>query len=217
MLIYQLNFSRVGVVMKPAIAALSLAFLLAGCTATMQADVTQFHPATGPLPAGRSFAVAAEGDQNGNLEFQHYAALVGGALQDKGFKAAPPGAPADMMVVIHYGGDGNHTELWTDPAWGAGYGYGWRHRGMWGGYPPYGPTESQTFYTETLEVQIFDGAAWRGNTRTMLYQGRAVGDSPVNEISAAVPALVKALFTHFPGNSGQTERITVELPPVKGT
>ncbi len=68
-----------------------------------------------------------------------------------------------------------------------------------------------------LEVQIYDGAAWRNNVRTMLYQGRAVGDSTVNEISAAVPALVKALFIHFPGNSGQTERVVVPFtPPPQG-
>ena len=195
--------------MKPVVAALSLALLLGGCAATMQTDVTQFT-AGAPIPAGRTFAVSAEPDQSGSLEFQHYAALVGGALQDHGFKAAPPGAQADLMVVVHYGSDGNHTELWTDPSWG---GYGFRHRGFWGGPGPYGPSESTTYYTEMLEVQIFDGAAWRGNTRTMLYQGRVIGDSTVNEISAAVPGLVKALFTHFPGNSGQTEHITVEITP----
>lgn len=200
--------------MKPVIAVLSLALLLGGCAATMQADVVQFSGAA-PLPQGRSFAVAAEPDQSGNLEFQHYAALVGGALQDHGYTAAPPGATADLMVVVHYGSAGNHTELWSDPAWGWGGGWGGRHRGgPWGG--AYGPTESQTFYSEMLEVQIFDGAAWRGNTRTMLYQGRAIGDTTVNEISAAVPALVKALFTHFPGNSGQVERVVVQLTPPAG-
>ena len=193
--------------MKPVVAALSLVLMLGGCAATMQTDVTQFT-AGAPLPVGRTFAVAAEPDQSGSLEFQHYAGLVGAALQDHGFKAAAPGAQADLMVVVHYGSDGNHTELWTDPAWG---GYGFRHRGLWGG--AYGPSESTTYYTEMLEVQIFDGTAWRTNTRTMLYQGRAIGDSTVNEISAAVPGLVKALFTHFPGNSGQTEHITVEITP----
>jgi len=199
--------------MKPVIAVLSLALLLGGCAATMQADVTQFSGAA-PLPAGRTFVVSAEQDQGGSLEFQHYAALVGGALQDHGYKAAAPGASADLVVVVHYGSAGNHTELWSDPSWGGWGGWGYRHHGPWGG--PYGPTESQTYYSEMLEVQIFDGAAWRGNTRTMLYQGRAIGDSTVNEISAAVPALVKALFTHFPGNSGQTERITVQLTPPAG-
>jgi len=198
--------------MKSVIAVLSLALLLGGCAATMQADVTSFTGAA-PLPQGRSFAVAADPDQSGNLEFQHYAALVGGALQDRGYTAAPPGAPADLMVVVHYGSEGNHTELYSDPAWGGGW--GWRHRGGYG-FGAYGPTESQTYYAEMLEVQIFDGAAWRGNTRTMLYQGRAVGDTTVNEISAAIPALVKALFTHFPGNSGQTERVVVQLTPPAG-
>jgi len=200
--------------MKSVIAVMSLALLLGGCAATMQADVTQFTGAA-PLPPDRTFVVAAEPDQNGNLEFQHYAALVGGALQDHGYKAAPPGTQADLTVVVHYGSAGNHTELWSDPAlgWGGGWGGGWRHRGLY----PYGPTESQTFYAEMLEVQIFDGAAWRNNTRTMLYQGRAIGDATVNEISAAVPALVKALFTHFPGNTGQTERVVVPVVPLAGT
>ena len=204
--------------MKPVVAALSLVLLLTGCQSTMQADVTQFMSAAA-LPQGKSFAVAAEGNQSGALEFQHYAGLVGSALQDHGFKAAPVGAPPDLMVVIRYGAAGNHTEIYGDPAWGAGAGWGW---GGWGGWrhagpPPdfYGP-QSQTYYSEMLEVQIFDGAAWRNNTRTMLYQGRAVGDATVNEISAAMPALVQALFTHFPGNNGRTERISVPLMPVGG-
>lgn len=197
--------------MKSVFAVLSLALLLVGCTSTMQADVTQFS-GVAPLPPGKSFVVSAEPTQSGSLEFQHYAGLVGGALQDHGFTAAAPGANADLVVMIHYGSAGNHTELYGDP-WGWGSpGWGWRRHG-----PPFGPdTESKTFYAEMLEVQIFDGAAWRNNVRTMLYQGRAVGDATVNEISAAVPALVKALFTHFPGNSGQTERVVVPLPSVPG-
>lgn len=196
--------------MKSVFAVLSLALLLAGCQSVMQADVTQFSSAA-PLPAGRSFVVSAEPTQSGSLEFQHYAGLVGGALQDHGFKAAAPGATADLVVMIHYGSAGNHTEFLSDPTWGWGGGWGRRHA------PPFGPeSESRTYYAQMLEIEIFDGSAWHNNVRTMLYQGRAVGDATVNEISAAVPALVKALFTHFPGNSGQTERVVVPLPTVAG-
>ena len=195
--------------MKSVVALLSLALLLAGCESAMQAEVTQFSGAA-PLPAGRNFVVSAEPPQSGSLEFQHYAGLVGGALQDHGFKAAAPGVNADLVVLIHYGSAGNHTELLPDPAWGWG---GWGHRHG----APFGPdAESRTYYGEMLEVEIFDGAAWRSNVRTMLYQGRAVGDATVNEISAAVPPLVTALFTHFPGNSGQTERVLVPLPAPAG-
>lgn len=193
--------------MKSVFAVLSLALLLAGCESTMQADVTQFSGAA-PLPTGRNFVVSAEPDQSGNLEFQHYAGLVGGALQEHGFRAAAPGTTPDLVVQIHYGSAGNHTEIWSDP-WG--WGPGWRRR-YWGPGPL--DTESRTYYAEMLEVQIYDGAAWRNNVRTMLYQGRAIGDATVNEISASVPALVQALFTHFPGNSGQTERVVVPMPQV---
>jgi hypothetical protein len=195
--------------MKSVVALLSLTLLLCGCESAMQADVTQFSGAA-PLPVGRNFVVSAEPAQSGSLEFQHYAGLVGGALQDHGFKAAAPGATPDLVVQIHYGSAGSHTDFYGDP-WGWGPGWGWRHRGPY----PYGP-ESKTFYGEMLEVEIFDGAAWRNNVHTMLYQGRAVGDATVNEISAAVPALVKALFTHFPGNTGQTERVVVPLPAPGG-
>jgi len=200
--------------MKSLLVTLSVALLLAGCASTMRTEVTQFSSLNG-APTGRSFAVFAEPAQSGNLEFQHYAGLVSGALQTHGFTPAPAGGNADVIVVVHYGSVGNHTEIYGDPAWGAwgGYGYGWRRR--WGpGW--HGEVESTTYYAQSLEVQLFDGAAWRNNVHTMLYQGRAVGDSPVNDINAAVPALVTALFTHFPGNSGQTERVLVpltELPP----
>lgn len=197
--------------MKIALPVLALALLVTGCASTMQADVTQFSTAAA-MPAGRNFVVVAEPAQNGSLEFQYYAGLVGGALQEHGFVPTNTVATADTVVQIHYGSAGNHTEIYGDPFWGPGPrrywggGWGWRHPYGWGG-----PVDSTTFYSESLEVQIFDGAAWRNNVHSMLYQGRAVGDATVNEISVAVPSLVKALFTHFPGNSGQTERVVVPV------
>jgi hypothetical protein len=192
--------------MKPLFAALSLALLLSGCASTMQANVTQFT--MGPPPAGKNFVVVAEPGQSGSLEFQYYAGLVGAALQDHGFVAAPPNVKSDLVVLVHYGSAGNHTEIWSDPFYAYG-GWGWGRRF---GPPMWGPDmESRTYYAEQLEVQILDGAAWRNNQRSMIYQGRATGDSSVNEISAAVPTLVKALFLHFPGNNGATERVEVPV------
>jgi hypothetical protein len=194
--------------MKSLFIALSLALLLSGCEHVMQADVTQF--ASQAPPIGKNFVVVAEQQQSGSLEFQYYAGLVGGALQDHGFVAAPPGVKSDLVVLIHYGSMGHHTEIYGDPYyWGYG-GWGWRR----GFGPPFGPqVESKTYFPKELEVEILDGAAWRNNIRTMIYQGRAIGDSASNEISTAVPSLVKALFLHFPGNNGGTERIEVPISP----
>jgi hypothetical protein len=188
--------------MQKLIAALSLAVLLAGCENTISANVTQFTALGGPV-AGRSFAVVAEQTQSGSLEFNYYAGLVGGALQEHGLAAAPVGSVPDLVVQIKYGSAGNHTELYGDSY---GWGWGWRRRGWWGP-----DLDSVTYYGESLEVQIFDGAAWRNNVHSMVYQGRAVGDSRINDVSSAIPALVKALFAHFPGNSGMTERVVVPV------
>jgi hypothetical protein len=191
--------------MKSLLVALSLALLLGGCESMMRADVTQFSTLTA-LPAGRSFVVVAEPQQSGALEFQHYAGLVGGALQEHGLVAGKDPATADLVVVIYYGSLGPHTEVRSEPGpWG--WGWGWRH-----GYGPWGgEIDSTTYYAQMLEVQIFDGPAWRNAVRTMVYQGRATGGTTANDIGAAMPALVRALFEHFPGNHGGVERVTVPL------
>jgi hypothetical protein len=192
--------------MRSFLAALSLALLLGGCESRMRADVTQFSTLAA-LPAGRSFVVVAEPPQSGSLEFQHYAGLVGGALQEHGLVAGKDPAAADLVVLIHYGSLGPHTEVRSEPgAWG--YGHGWRY-----GLSPWsGEIDSITYYAQMLEVQIFDGPAWRSNVRTMVYQGRATGDTTANEISAAIPALVRALFENFPSNDGRVERVVVPFP-----
>jgi hypothetical protein len=191
--------------MKPWIAAFSLALALTGCEATMNADVTQFST-QGGVPMGRSFVVAPDPAQSANLEFHYYAGLVGAALQSHGLRAATSDRDADMVVAIHYGGMGSHTEIYGDPLWGT---YGWGHRRV---PPPWNnDIESRTYYGQMLEVQIFEAPAWRANLHNMIYQGRAVGDVAVNDVRSAIPSLVDALFAHFPGNNGQMERISVPL------
>jgi hypothetical protein len=190
--------------MKPIVLALSATLLLSGCTATMRADVTQFTNAA-QSPIGKNFAVVAEPGQSGSLEFNYYAGLVGAALQEHGLKAAATNVAPELVVQIHYNSLGNHTETYADPA----YGFGYRRPVPWG---PRG--DSVTYYGQQLEVQIFDGPAWRNNVHTMVYQGRATGDATVNEISAAVPTLVRALFLHFPGNNGGVEQIDLPIQPI---
>jgi hypothetical protein len=50
---------------------------------------------------------------------------------------------------------------------------------------------------------------------TRLFEGRAEAQSRDNDLQALVPNLVEAMFTGFPGNSGERVRITV-APPEKG-
>jgi len=58
---------------------------------------------------------------------------------------------------------------------------------------------------------MLDGPAWRRGERRAVFQGRAVADTGVREINVVVPYLVRALFDHFPGDNGQTVRVTVPV------
>ncbi len=193
--------------LKRSLFCISLALMAASCATQVPVDVTHFTQSNAAI-AGHSFTVYAEPTQSGSLEFQHYAGLVGGALQQHGLAAAPVNGVPDYVVQIRYASGGSHTEVYSDPlnTWGYygrhGYGYG---------YGPGAGVTSTTLYPQTLEVDILDGAAWRAGRREMVFQGRAVGDSQVNDLNAAMPALVQALFTNFPGNSGATERVWVPL------
>ncbi len=195
--------------MKRALIGLVLVGFLAGCQPTMQTEVTRFY-ALPPPPSGQSFAVAPESGQAGDLEFHHYAVQVSAALQGKGFRLATPGPDqADLVVLLHFGTIGSHTEVYSDPS------PGWGQPGWWGwrGYPPSPQISSNTYYSEFLDVALFEGAAWRRGEQRALFQGRAVGDSSVRDLNAAMPYLVRALFQDFPGANGQTVRLSVPLDP----
>ena len=61
-----------------------------------------------------------------------------------------------------------------------------------------------TEYRSNLEMDIRDRAS-----NQSLFEGKAVARSATDELSTLVPNLVEAMFTGFPGRSGETVRITV--------
>ncbi len=71
-----------------------------------------------------------------------------------------------------------------------------------------GGIDSYTVYNSYLDVDIrrkLDNAA--------LFEGRAKARSRTDNLGTLVPNLVEAMFTGFPGRSGETVRITVAPPP----
>jgi hypothetical protein len=86
---------------------------------------------------------------------------------------------------------------WNDPFWYAspyaGYGPGYR-----------GAIREYTEYQGHLDLQIVrraDGAP--------LFEGHAKARSQTDETGVLVPNLIEAMFTGFPGKSGETVKITV--------
>jgi len=86
---------------------------------------------------------------------------------------------------------------WDDPFWYsspyAGYAPGYR-----------GPIRSYTVYKSHLKLDIV-----RKADNAPLFQGQAQARSQTDETGVLVPNLIEAMFTGFPGKSGETIRITV--------
>lgn len=191
--------------------------LSACATPAFKADVSRFA-AQLPAPQGQTFAVVPEDPKlAGGLEFALYAKDVGEELAKVGYTPAASPEAADLLVRFDYGVDNGRERVRTTGAgvgagafgpWGGFGGFGFRRNFAFGFYDPWlaGPNvRSYTVYTGDVDVKI-DNA----RTGERLFEGRAESVSRSNRLQTIVPNLVDALFTDFPGNSGETLRITIK-------
>lgn len=213
---------------KVAAAAL-LMLTLAACATNFNARVSRFQSQL-PAPAGQTFAVVADDPAlAGGLEFAQYARHVETRMAALGYTPVASPAQATLVVRFDYGVDKGRervrsTGIGRDPFWSpwyggfgysrfgygrfGGWGYPYHRGGLWGygWHDPWfdGGYESYTVYTSGIELKIdrkADGAR--------LFEGKAEAVSTSNRLQYLVPNLVEAMFTGFPGNSGETVRITV--------
>ncbi len=196
---------------------------LGACATPFKADVSRFQEL--PAPQGQTFVIkAADSADAGGIEFSQYASLIAGEMIELGYVQAQ-GSSADMTVLLDYGVDqGKERRIVTrdpfyDPYWG--YGSFYRpyivrtrrgHRYISGYYDPFlfsgfnrpYDVDSFTVYTSGLDLKIDRNADGK-----RLFEGKAEAKSRSNKLAYLVPNLVEAMFTGFPGNSGETVRISV--------
>jgi hypothetical protein len=190
---------------------------LSACATGLQTKVSRYQAM--PAPQGQSFVVVPMNpDDMGGLEFSRYAELVAQQMQTQGYARAPSINEATMVVRVGYGVDDGHTEIVSDPfyggygGWGYGrYGGGWGRGYYWGWndpfwYAPYGggSIRSYTYYLSELDVDIR-----RKVDNASLFEGKAKARSRTDELARLIPSLVDAMFTGFPGQSGETIKITI--------
>jgi len=204
---------------KLVFAPLALA-ALAACTSNFNADVSRFESQL-PAPAGQTFTVlAADPAMQGGLEFGMYAQKVADHLAALGYRPVNDQAAADLLVRFDFGVDTGRERVrstgLSDPFWGPWYGYRPYYRGYYS--PAYSPwawgwnsgwyggndVHSYTIYTSGIEMKIDRRADGQ-----RLFEGRAQAISTSNHLQWLVPNLVDAMFTNFPGNSGETVRISI--------
>jgi len=213
--------STIGRGLRMALVPLALAGL-AACASPFRADVSRFESQL-PAPAGQTFTVVADDPaMAGGIEFGMYAQQVADRMAALGYSPVNDPATANLIVKFDYGVDDGRERVrssgLSDPWWGPWYGYRPYYRGYyrgyygryagspwgwgWGGY--YNDTYSYTIYTSGIEMTI-DRAA----DGQRLFEGRAQAVSTSNRLQYLVPNLVDAMFTGFPGNSGETLRISI--------
>ena len=207
---------------------------LAACAQPFNAKVSRFQSQL-PAPQGQTFTVVADDPAlAGGLEFAQYAHLVADRMAALGYTPVNNPQTANLIVKFDYGVDKGRERIQStgfgrDPFYSPWYGYGrgFGGYGGWGrpigyygrggfrgglgsswGYGWYDPFfdngyESYTVYTSGIDLKIDE----RGGRR--LFEGKAEAVSTSNRLQYVVPNLVEAMFTGFPGNSGETVRISV--------
>lgn len=215
-------FIRRGLLLCLAVVSL----LLAGCAATLRADVTSFQrwPANA---TGGTYSFKRIGTQIDSLEQHTYEDLARVQLNQLGLQEAAAGATARFAVTLDYGVS-TKTVTSTEPVWDSFSGWhdplfypGWSPRSRFGSpyfhsrYPyayPYSfvpgiigyTTVSREVSLRRLRVEIAEGAI-------RVFDATATSSGANATLSLTLPYLMRSVFEGFPNNNGQTRALVFDI------
>lgn len=207
-------------------AAAPLALLvLGGCAQSFDARVYRFSMLAPPTQ-GETFVVQPENPAlEGSLEFRSYAQLVAQQLERFGYRQAADARSANLVVSLDYFVENGREKITTTPGFsgfGPGWGWGWGGWGRWGRwgrfggyggfYDPfwgndYADVRSYTVYDSQLRMEI---SRTGGGER--VWEGTARATSRSDDLPWLVPNLIEAIFTGFPGRTGETIKVSIPQP-----
>jgi Domain of unknown function (DUF4136) len=186
--------------------------LLGGCASErMKADVVRFHSGFA-VQQGQSMAIApVDSALAGGLEFSTYASLLAERLARLGYKSVANG-PADLVVELAYGQVTRDTSIEggrSPVTVGVGVGGGSGSFGLGGGINfPIGKGSNQNRGMRDTQVRV---RIKRSGEDKPLWEGRATSESlnvESNSLTGLMPAMLDAVLSNFPGESGKTIRYT---------
>jgi len=200
-----------------AAAALTIAALgISACAEEITSTVSRYQAM--PAPQGQTFTIVPGGGMatNGGLEFERYAALVAQQLQARGYAPATGAQSANMVVQLGYEVGQGQVRYVADPFYDPFFGpfyrprFGWGGGYFWGWNDPFSYGNVDSFVEYHSQVELHIRAA---GTNQPLFDGRAQARSETNRLDIVIPSLVDALFTGFPGRSGEVVKITIPTRP----
>lgn len=215
----------------PKILSLAALSLLAACATPFRADVHRFQAL--PAPGAQSFYIQSHDPKKaGGLEFSTYANLVRDRLYAVGYRPAASAGTATLIVDLDYGVSNGREKIATRPGIGGGFGYGYGF-GSWG--PRYGGRYGRGFYGLGVWDPFYGPWGWdqpevysytvyrsfvalrinRTANGESVFEGRADATTRGDSLTELVPNLVQALFTNFPGRSGETVHVAIDPPKAR--
>ncbi len=206
---------------KRMIAAVFVLGALSACASTkyVVSDVTRFH-ALPQANADQTFAiVAADEEQEQSLAFKQYADQLNAKLSARGFRqyaGAKSPAEADLVVTLKYSVTGPSPDIegrGSNFHWSLGYGYFDRPFGYGARYAPYSRTETTQLFIRRVELDMYKGSTFGTDNQERVFEGRAVSQGRNGQIEAVMPYIIDAILENFPGASGKTQTVSIEVPP----
>ena len=190
------------------------ALAIAGCAGKFRSDVSSWHRLQ--QPSGETFVVLAKDQaKQGGLEFAQYSGLVAEQLRLIGYRPVAPGGQPDLIVRVNYSIGDPRTEI-RSYNYGSFHGHYGRHfsRGFYG-HPYYGrgfghggsDIRSYPLYSRRLEMEI----AAAVNPDVNLFESRVISEGRSNRLEEVMPLMVESMFQDFPGPSGITREVTIDL------
>lgn len=213
---------RIGI--KHAVSAAAVLLALSACVSPkyVVSDVTRFHTMGAPF-SGQTFAiVAVNPDQEQSIAFHQFGDMMNARLSALGLHQyagnAGPNA-ADYVVTLEYDVLGPTPDVRTRSSnFSVGFGYSNFHRpfGYGFGYDPfydnYNYTDTRQMFTRRVELDIYKGSTYNSGPKQRVFEGRAISTGLNGAIEPVMPYMLDAVFQDFPGASGRTKTVTVQVP-----
>jgi hypothetical protein len=197
-----------------ALLTLAALLLLTGCVQFLQGDVVTFHEDT--LPQGETIRIeAADPELADSLEFRTYARMVSAELRKLGYEpqedsqASAATLIAEVEYSVQAGGAETRSSRHFPPYVRYHFHYGQFFDPYYFGFDNSWTEEVTT--TPSYLRQLSMNIVRNDSMRTRLFEGRVRSSGRQGELAEVMPYLVTALFENFPGESGVTKVVTIEM------
>ncbi|WP_298942172.1 hypothetical protein [uncultured Psychromonas sp.] len=207
--------------LKLSILLLFVTFITACSMIKINTSTTAFY--TPEFTSTGSIAVIpADIENNNSLEFSHYKQKIEDKLRLAGYSIAANSDTAEYIAIVAYGIDDGETSLISTPIFSSPnalrggrlakskhrYSMPRYHRRVIGT-----STSSITTYNRALALDIVEASSLKNGPEDdakKVYESRVKSVGECGVVAGVFNELLEAMFTNFPGESGQT--INAKIP-----